>query len=194
MGDAFRSDISLLKSKLKRLKIKHQVLGNKIIIGKAKFNYLVLFGLVIFPFLSSLGFAYLVLFQDIRVFSQEPVKMTLVILGLFATAIFYAVRLLSNKYVNNSIKTLYNNSLKIHHKNFIGSFDKNNTMAIVSAINEIHEDVYEGTLYLIDDQENVYPLFGFDDEQKSFVENDLKWFAEYFSNQLGLEDSEQRQQ
>ncbi|WP_271766090.1 hypothetical protein [Aquimarina algiphila] len=52
----------------------------------------------------------------------------------------------------------------------------------------LENDIYQGTLFFYDNQENIYPLFGLDDENEKYVINDLKWFAKYFSDYLELEN------
>ncbi len=183
-----QTDINVLKSKFKRHKISHQIDRNKITIGVAKINYPTLIGFVIFPLLIFIACAYYVLIENSDIFSKMPIKIMLLILSSLGFSIFYAQRLLSNRKVNNSIKTFYNKSLKIEHKNFSGSFDKRNTKAIGYSTNYLEDDVYEGTLFLLDTQENIYPLLGFDDEHEKYVIGDLKWFAEFFSYYLELEN------
>ncbi len=183
-----RTDINVLKSKFKRHKIKHQINGYKIIIGEAKLNYPILIGFVLLPLLIFVGCTYYVFVENSEIFNKMPTKIILLIISSLGISIFYAQRLISNRNVNNSIKTFYNKSLKIEHKNFSGSFDKRNTKAIGYSTNYLEDDVYEGTLFLLDDQENIYPLLGFDDEHERYVVSDLKWFSEYFSNYLELED------
>lgn len=182
------NDIDVLRSKFKRHKIDHQISGYKITIGKAKINYQILIGLIILPTLVLVVSAYYIIVENSEIFTKMPLKIILLLISTLGISIFYAQRLISNRNINNSIKTFYNKSVKIEHKNFSGSFDKRNTKTIGYSANYLENDVYEGTLFLLDNQENLYPLLGFDDEHERYVISDLKWFAKYFSNYLELEN------
>ena len=181
-----KSDLDILKSKFRRHKISYQINGYKIVIGKAKIDYTTLIGLIILPFLVLIGALLYLIFIDNSIFIKMPLKLILLMMSSLGVSIFYLQRLISNKNANNIIKTFYNESLKLESKNFVGHFDRRNINAIFYEISFLEDNMYEGTLYLIDNQENLYTLLGFDDEEEKYVINDLKWFTKYFSDYLGL--------
>jgi len=182
-----QNEVSVLESKFKRHKIKYQIQGNKIMIGKAKTNYIAVLGFIIAPLPIFLGIVYYISVQNIALIQKLSPKIMLIALSILSFSTFYAWKLIFKKRVNANTKTLYNKSLKIESKNAHQSFDKRNIKKIGFASNYTENETYEGGLFLLDDQDNIHPLLGFNDDNETYLNNDLKWFAEFFAKHLEIQ-------
>ncbi|WP_299442608.1 hypothetical protein [uncultured Aquimarina sp.] len=151
-------EISVLESKFKRHKIAYQIQGYKVIIGNAKIDYTTLLGLVVLPLIILIGMAYYLFIENIEIFYKMPLRAILVMMAVLSISLFFLWRLRSNKNINSSTKTLYNKSLKIENKNFAKSFDKKNIQTIAYNVSCFENDVYEGTLFLVDNEETTPAL------------------------------------
>jgi hypothetical protein len=176
---------NILQLKLKRLKIKYFEKNGRIVIGKPKFDFVNFFGLILFPF--AVGITLLILFGgNIINFEIGRGKLIVGLIFLFGTAIFNFSRMGSKWGNNSSTKTLINNSIKIKGENQEITFNSESVQEISVEITEIREDLYEGTLSLVDLNDQKHIILGFDDENEQYLMNDLNWFADYFSKYLKL--------
>ncbi|WP_405567106.1 hypothetical protein [Polaribacter sp. Asnod6-C07] len=171
--------------KLKRLKIKHFEQNGRIVIGKPKLDLVNFFGLIIFPLVT--GITLLILFGgNIIEFEIGRGKIIATLIFLFGTAIFNFTRMGSKWGNNSSTKTLVNNSIKIKDENLEITFNSENVKELKPEITEIKEDFYEGTLNLIDLNDQKHIILGFDDENEQYLLNDLNWFVDFFSKYLKI--------
>ena len=176
---------NILQLKLKRLKIKYFEKNGKIIIGKPKLDLFNFFGLIIFPFVA--GVVLLIVFGgNIIEIEIGRGKLIAVLIFLFATAIFNFSRMGSKWGNNSSTKTLINNSIKIKNEKQEVTFNSENVQKLTVEITEIREDLYEGTINLLDLNNQKHIILGFDDENEKYLLNDLNWFEDYFSKYLKL--------
>ena len=182
-----KNDFLLLISKLKRHKIKYKIEGNKIVIGKARVDYLTLFGFIIIPVTVSASLIYFMI-NNIDLFLSSPIKISTLIVSSIGISIFYILRLLSNRAMNLNTKTLYNQSIRFENKHFSTNLDKKNIKVIDYTCNYIEDDVYEGSLFILDINDNIFPILGFDDENERYVQSDLKWYVNYFYTFLNMEN------
>ncbi|NRD20420.1 hypothetical protein HNV08_10215 [Winogradskyella eckloniae] len=171
---------SILESKLKRHKISFISDNGTITIGKSKTDYTILIGLIIFPLSTAVGITIFLIWDNFDFFGTHRGKIIAGILFLFGTAIFNFTRIVSKKQSNKTLKTLINRTIKIKNKFGENSFDTNNIKAFTHNIKEINEELYEGTLYLIDSKNQKHRILGFDDDNEKYVSDDLIWFSEYF--------------
>ncbi|WP_417871721.1 hypothetical protein [Winogradskyella sp.] len=176
------NNTSILESKLKRHKISYSNENGKIIIGKSKTDFTTLIGLVILPVLAALGICLFILINNIELRG----KIIAGIILLFSTGFFSYSRLSAKKQSNDNLKTLEHKVIKI--KNDFGEyiFDSKSIKDFEYSAEQIDEDSYEGTLFLIDNDERKHQILGFDDENEKYVLNDLKWFSEYLINHVEL--------
>ncbi|WP_459209126.1 hypothetical protein [Aquimarina rhabdastrellae] len=178
---------SLLESKFKRHRIKYNITNNSITIGQAQIDYVSLFGLAILPNSIALILLLYIIFDDYAFVDRIPFKIIFIIIGLFAVGISQAYRLLTNQKINGSIKTLSNGVLKIDHKDFKGTFDKRNTQKIGYTLDYFEEEeIFQGSLFLLDNEDIMHPLLGFYDEEERYMHNDLQWYLVFFEKQLRL--------
>tara|TARA_B110000003_G_scaffold155176_1_gene155821 strand:- start:4530 stop:5078 length:549 start_codon:yes stop_codon:yes gene_type:complete len=176
---------NILQLKLKRLKIKHFEQNGRIVIGKPKLDFVSFFGLIIFPFV--VGIALLIIFGgNIIDFQIGRGKLITGIIFLFGTSIFNFSRMGSKWGNNSSTKTLINNSIKVKGDNQEITFNSENVQKLTVEVTEIREDLYEGTLNLVDLNDQKHIILGFDDENEQYLLNDLNWFVDYFSKYLKL--------
>lgn len=165
----------VLEQKLKRLKISYTNENGKIVIGKPKVDYFVVLGLVVLPAIASLVTLWFILTYDVY-----KGKVFALFLFLVSTSFFYLNRTFSKKKNNDTVKRLMNNSIVIQSKTGQRRFDSHNINEFNYSIREISEDTLEGVLYLIDTDGNHHRILGFDDENEQYLQNDLKWFVDYF--------------
>jgi hypothetical protein len=59
------------------------------------------------------------------------------------------------------------------------TFDSNSIKDFEYSAEQIDKETYEGSLYLIDQDDRKHQILGFDDENEKYVLDDLKWFSEY---------------
>ena len=176
---------NILQLKLKRLKIKHFEQNGRIVIGKPKLDLVNFLGLIIFPLVA--GITLLILFGgNIIEFEIGRGKVIAALIFLFGTAFFNFTRMSSKWGNNSSTKTLVNNSIKIKDENLEITFNSENVKELIPEIKEIREDLYEGTLNLIDLNNQKHIILGFDDENEQYLLNDLNWFVDYFSKYLKI--------
>ena len=177
---------NILQLKLKRLKIKYFEKNGKIIIEKPKLDLFNFLGLIIFPFVA--GVVLLIVFGgNIIEIEIGRGKLIAVLIFSFATAIFNFSRMGSKWGNNSSTKTLINNSIKIKNEKQEVTFNSENVQKLTVEITEIREDLYEGTINLLDLNNQKHIILGFDDENEKYLLNDLNWFEDYFSKYLKLE-------
>ncbi|CAM1367936.1 hypothetical protein [Tenacibaculum xiamenense] len=177
---------NLLESKLKRLKISYSRENNKIVIGKAKMDYPVFFGLIVLP--SVIGIALLVfLLSDSSIsYRISNGKVIGALILLFGTAFFNISRMRAKSQSNQNLKILLNNSIQIKSSTTQVRLDSTNSKRFEPRIKEVQDDVLEGTLVLIDKSNNEHQILGFDSENEQYLEDDLKWFTNYFTEYLEL--------
>jgi len=166
-----------LESKLKRHKISYKNYGSSIIIGKSKIDYTILFLMIITPLIIAIitiGF----------IFSYGVIHIKILLLPfiLFGFILFNVKRLLVKRNLNSSTKIIGNKTIKINDENGQVIFYKKNIKRFDYSVKEINNETYEGSLYLIDKNNNKHQILGFDDELERYVVDDLKWLKEYLEN------------
>ncbi|MFY0603464.1 MAG: hypothetical protein JXQ93_05910 [Flavobacteriaceae bacterium] len=174
-------DTLLLELKLKRLKISFKKEGGELIIGKAKTDITILFFLILLPFSISLFIIFYSLASGVII---GKLYIAAVVLFIFSTFNFRRIRI--KKEANNSTKTLTNSTLKITIEKVTKTFDFNNILKFSFTIKEINKDIFEGKLFLKDNDNNSYEILGFDDDNERLVQNDLIWFIEFFKEYLQI--------
>ncbi|NRD22731.1 hypothetical protein HNV10_05735 [Winogradskyella litoriviva] len=172
---------TILESKLKRHKISYVSENGTIIIGKSKTDYTIVLGLIIFPLIAALCITAFLIWDNFDFFGANRGKIIVGIIFLFGTAFFNFSRIQSKKDSNNNLKTLLPKVIKIKNEFGDYNFDSNNIKAFSYNAKEINEDLYEGTLYLVDTNNQEHQILGFDDDNEKYVLNDLKWFSEYLT-------------
>ena len=174
------SNTTILESKLKRHKISYVSENGNIIIGKSKIDYSIVLGLIILPLLAAIGITAFLMWDNFDFFGANRGKIIVGILFLFGTAIFNITRIISKKKSNSNLKTLTNQTIKIKNTSGEYSFSYNNIIEFKYSVKEINKELYEGTLYLIDNKNQKHHILGFDDENEKYVLDDLIWFSHYF--------------
>lgn len=179
-------NLSILESKLKRHKISYSNENGKIIIGKPKKDYGTLIGLIIFPILSGIGICLLMILNNVEFIGRHRGKIIAGIIFLFGTAFFNFSRIRAKKQSNSNLKILDYKTIKI--KNEFGQyiFDSQNIRDFEYSTTQINDEIYEGTLYLIDNEGRKHQILGFDDENEKYILNDLKWFSEFLIDHVAL--------
>ncbi|MDT7832886.1 hypothetical protein RQM59_10880 [Flavobacteriaceae bacterium S356] len=172
---------SLLELKLKRLKISFKKEGNKIIIGKAKTDVSQLFFLILTPLILSI---FIVSYSLIKGWTLGKAYIFALLLFLFA--IFNLKRIGIKKEANNHVKTLVNNTLKLVIGKDVKTFDSHSINRFTFTVKEIHNDMYEGKLFLLDKDDNSHLILGFDDDSEQLVQNDLVWFMDFLKLYLKM--------
>ncbi len=180
-------DTSILESKLKRHKISYSNNNGVIVIGKPKIDYITLIGLIIIPIAFAVVIGIFLLQNNNDIVRLNRGKFVVAIVFFFGTGYFNLSRLKSKKNSNNNLKIIHNKSIKI--KNDFGEniFNSKNINDFEYIVKKVDEGVYEGNLYLIDKNEQRHQILGFDDDSEKYALNDLKWFAEYFIKQIGIQ-------
>jgi hypothetical protein len=101
------------------------------------------------------------------------------IIFLFGSGLFNLSRVKSKKQANDNLKTLGYKVIKVKNEFGEYTFDSNSIKDFEYSAEQIDEETYEGSLYLIDKDDRKHQILGFDDENEKYVLNDLKWFSEY---------------
>jgi len=166
-------------SKLKRNKISVKQEGYKIIIGKAKFDYATFFGLIILPLLGVIPLIF-ILNLNSSIVENNFSKIVGGIISFAGISIYNLIKFIRRRKFNSSHKTLFNNQIVIDNK----IFNYNNTLSFFYTIQE-RDDEFEGIFYLIDNEENLHLIFQLEDNPQ-YLESDLKYYKDYFSDYLRL--------
>lgn len=178
-------NLSILQSKLKRHKINHTVENNTVTIGSAKKDYFTFWVLGVFPLAVGVLFLIYTLSQGLLI-SSFGAKVGVAIIGLASMGVFNLNRLKSKKTSNNNEKVISDNCIILRDAFGEHTFTAQDIYGFHYQVEQITNEVYEGNMYLIDSQERAHQLLGFDDEHESYVINDLKWFADYFSSHFNV--------
>jgi len=174
-----KSNISILESKLKRHKITYSNENGKIIIGKPQTDYMTLIGLVALPIFSTLGICALLIWTNLEFIGGNYGKIIAGIIFLFGSGLFNLSRVKSKKQANDNLKTLGDKLIKVNNEFGEYTFDSNSIKDFEYSAEQIDKETYEGSLYLIDQDDRKHQILGFDDENEKYVLDDLKWFSEY---------------
>ncbi|WP_286827743.1 hypothetical protein [Maribacter sp. UBA4516] len=180
-------ETSILESKLKRNKIHFLKDGNSIVIGKQKIDYLMLIGLGIFPIVSGTGILIFMFSNDILSEGGGTGKIIALSIGLMSTGLFTLSRLKNKKLNNSNHKTLSNSMLVV--KNEFGEYRLTHSTIkdYQISIQQVSEDIFEGNLAIVDNENRVHQVIGMEDEKEQYVLDDLKWFSNFIAETLNVE-------
>jgi len=181
-----QDDTFLLESKLKRLKISFSKENGRIIISKAKRDYVFLLGLIFFPlFFGICGVIYLI-FGDSEYLISNSFKVVLLIASLVILGVMNIFRLLIKIKANKSTKILAYKELILKDKDTSQRFDRYSIHEFFYTVKEVEEELYHGKLFLRDTQKKEHLLLSFDSETEQYAMNDLQWFVDYLSRHVEL--------
>jgi len=177
----------VLESKLKRHKISYTIEDGKIIIGKPKTDFATLIGLVILPFALGIGICILLILNNVEFIGANSGKIIAGLILLFGAGFFNLSRMRAKKQSNDTLKILYQNTIKIINTLGQHEFNAQNTMEFKYTAQRINEETVEGNLFVVDQNGIQHQILGFDDENEKYVDDDLKWFSAFLSEYLKLE-------
>ncbi|AXG71238.1 hypothetical protein KORDIASMS9_03495 [Kordia sp. SMS9] len=180
------SDTFLLESKLKRLKISFSKENGKIMISQAKRDYVILIGLVFFPLLFGICATVFLIVGDGEIYLQHFKKIIFFIVFFYTLGIGSLFRILIKHKENKDIKILGYKEIILKTKETSTRFDAHTIDFFDYTVEKMEEEVYHGTLYLIDTNQNEHLLMGFDAETEQYVTDDLQWFVNYFEQHVQL--------
>lgn len=173
------SQNTILQSKLKRLKINHQIDGDKVIIGKSKTDFITLITLVVAPVTIAVILIGIMLLESIG-FNGKLLGFSLF---LFGTASFNINRIYNHKKANINTKILFNNTIKIENNNSDSiTIDSKSYKEFAYEIQEVNEETFHCLVYVIDNNNSKHKILGFDSSSEQYANDDLKWFQNYFKN------------
>lgn len=181
-----KSSLDLLESKLRRYKISYSNEKGSIKIGTSRIDYPTLIGLVILPIAGFISILLLLFWNKPLVETYLINKTSLVAMILLSGGLFYLRGIRKNKAANNSLKILENNTIKIQSKKGEFLFNTNDVKDFEISIDLLKDNVFEGSLYLIDFNDKKHQLLGISGEKSSYILNDLKWFAEFFIDHINI--------
>jgi len=187
VSNNYTMETSILESKLKRNKIHFLKDGNSIVIGKQKIDYLMLIGLGIFPIVSGTGILIFMFSNDILSEGGGTGKIIALSIGLMSTGLFTLSRLKNKKLNNSNHKTLSNSMLVV--KNEFGEYRLTHSTIkdYQISIQQVSEDIFEGNLAIVDNENRVHQVIGMEDEKEQYVLDDLKWFSNFIAETLNVE-------
>ncbi|MFK7749268.1 MAG: hypothetical protein AB8B65_12805 [Kordia sp.] len=180
------SDTFLLESKLKRLKISFSKKNGKIIIWQAKLDYTILIGLILFPLLVAIAGIVFLFVEDIGLDASARKKIIGVIIFVGAIAMTNCFRMFLKFKSNKATKVLGYKEIIIKNKDTSIRFDAATIDKFTFTINEVSEENYRGSLFLVDTKAQEHLLLGFDSESEQYIIDDLKWFSNYFEQHVQL--------
>jgi hypothetical protein len=183
----------VLEAKLKRHKISYSIDGDKINLGKIKPDYITLFGYILLPLIAALGLIIFSILNNIDLFSGNGLKVTAGILMLSGFGVFNINKQKYKSDSNADIKIIGSNSVLF--KNEFGSheFKSNEIKDFIMQVEELNEEVYLGSLILLDNIDREFVIFAIEDESQQYVVNDLKWFSNFFIKKLKVKWDEESQ-
>lgn len=176
----------VLEAKLKRHKISYSIDGDKINIGKIKSDYITLFGYIVLPLLSAFGLILLSLYYGLDLFSGTGVKVTAGALMLFGFGIFNINKQKHKSDSNSDFKIIDSNSIIFENEFGIHEFKSSEIKDFIIQVEEVGEEVFLGSLFLLDNQDREFIIFTIEDNSQQYVANDLKWFSKYFIKKLNV--------
>jgi hypothetical protein len=176
------SNFYILKSKLKRSRISCRIEGQRIIIGKSKFDSGIVFGLILLPIVGVLLLIYLLTMDS--GFQLPYYKIIIGIFVLASTSFFYLKRVHSKSKSNRDIKILYQNTLRIKET----KFHRDNIDDIYFIVEEVAENEFQAKLHIHDTSGNDHLILEFYDEDERYVQNDVNWFLNFFSDYLDIQE------
>lgn len=172
-----------LKMKLNRHKLTFQLLDDgSIQLGGANIGISQWVTLVVMPL--TLGVVILLL----TVFGIIPrIRiLTLVIIGFPLGYSGYGLSLINKKKKNNRDgKLISKGTVKIITEGAEKLFTIDTIMTIDFAIEKSDNDMQQGILFLVDNNEKIYQLIGIFDKEKKYLEADLNYFKDYFNMVIG---------
>ncbi len=177
---------TVLKSKLKRHKITYTFTDELLVLGKAKNEYLTIIGFIILPSLGAISL--ILLFYVFAVFDGSVISgyMFFAIVMLFGISGYNFSKVTSKKKTNRERKIIGNKAITIENSRHSFTFTKHNTIQISCVMNKINETIYHGQVFLVDNEHHRITILGLDDEDERYLENDLKWFANFITSQLEI--------
>jgi len=180
------SNTFLLESKLKRLKISFSKQNGKLIIAQAKRDYTVLIALIFFPLFLGTSILLFLIFSDEETRQLYTTKVYLGVLFLFSVAVGSFVRMRIKQKQNKAIKILGYKEIIIKTKEHSHRFDANTIEKFQYSIKKAEEEVYYGTLFLVDTTQQKHALLGLEAETEQYLLDDMHWFINYFTEHVQL--------
>ena len=172
-----------LKMKLNRHKLSFQILDDgSIQLGGANIGISQWLTLVVLPL--SLGIILLLL----TVFGIIPrIRiLTLLFIGFPLGYGGYGLSLINKKKKNNRDgKLISKRTVKIITDGTEKLFTVDTIKSIDFAIEKSDNDMQQGILFLVDNNEKIYQLIGIFDKEKKYLEDDLNYFKDYFNMVIG---------
>jgi hypothetical protein len=55
------------------------------------------------------------------------------------------------------------------------------------SVQQVSEDIFEGNLAIVDNENRVHQVIGMEDEKEQYVLDDLKWFSNFIAETLNVE-------
>lgn len=178
------NDTFLLEAKLKRLKISFSKENGKIIIGKAKFDAIYVFGLIAFPVVSAIAAIIFLQVIELDLRQQMGEKVYLGIFFLFFVGIVSFFRYRKKIKDNQTTKILGYKEIIIKTKEDSRRFDAFAIDKFEYSVQETGKESCHARLFLIDSYQDAHLLLGFDAENEQYAIDDLQWFANYFESYL----------
>ena len=94
-------------------------------------------------------------------------------------------------------KSFFNDSIKIFEKGKISIESKEDKIEITPAnvqkilyfTRPITKDLYEGAIIIIDKNQIEHKILGINDENETYLKNDIKSFYEFVLNEIGIKVS-----
>ncbi|WP_298425825.1 hypothetical protein [uncultured Kordia sp.] len=181
------SSTFLLESKLKRLKISFSKENGKIIIGKSKVDYMVLFGFIILPIIIGIAAIIFINITTFEIALRAENKVIGVSVALLIVGVINIFRMLSKKKANQNKKILEDNVIKIIEDEQVQRFEASNISDFEYATKQLEDESFEAKLFLVDTKHQKHLILGFDGENEQYVLDDVFWFIDYFKKHLGLQ-------
>jgi len=178
-------NIEILESKLNRHKISFSKQNGEIIIGKAKNDLIDYFGLGILPIVFGIGII-VFLFLGIGGFQIEMAHISAAGLFLIGIGSFNLWKRKRKRLANSFQKVFKDNKIIIKTTSEDYQLDKTTIKDVRISNKPIEKENHEGNLFVIDNENRIHHILGFHDESEKYVEDDLKWFADYILTQTGL--------
>ncbi|MFK5880225.1 MAG: hypothetical protein QM478_12115 [Flavobacteriaceae bacterium] len=122
--------------------------------------------------------------SKLEIFEHNFTKIIVAIIVLISIGIFNINRIKAKRKLNNTIKTLDYKSIKIDNSVKSITYNTKNTKGFDFTVTPINDEIFEAKLFLIDKEDNQYQILGFDEMNEQYANDDLNWFANYFTNHL----------
>ena len=179
-------NFKILESKLKRHKISYKKVNEKIIIGKAKIDFVNYIGLGIMPIVCGLGIL-IFLIMNIRILELGVVHIAAGAIFLLSIGGFNIWKSKRKKLANSFPKVFRENKIIIKYPSEDYQLDINTIKEIRLNFNPLDKENFEGNLYIVDIKNQIHFILRLHDENKKYIEDDLKWFSDFILKQTELD-------